>query len=414
MLHEAHTGPLAQLNYNPRARYYGSITTSGFYPFVLAQLWHWTADKACVEPLLGPAIRALKWLDSADVDADGFTEYQTRSTQGVQNQGWKDSDDAIVYEDGSQVPKPLAICEEQGIRYAAKLNLAEVLWWFDRRQEARQLYREAMELKKRFNDAFWMEEEGFIALALDPQKRRVRSIGSDAAHCLATGIVEKERVERTMARLFEPDLWSGWGIRTLSARHPAYNPYSYHRGSVWPVEHGPLAVAAYRYGFHERVAQLCRAQFELATLFDWNRLPECLSGHARDADHPFPAIYPAANSPQAWSVSTVLTLLQAMLGLQPYAPLHMLFIDPQLPDWLPEITLRNLRIADAVVTLRFYRTGRGTSAYQVLDRRGTLRVIRQPSPWSMSASLGERLRDVVRSISLGTLAHATGRRAPRR
>ncbi|MGH8076590.1 MAG: amylo-alpha-1,6-glucosidase [Lysobacter sp.] len=394
MLHEAHTGPLEQLNFTPKGRYYGAHTTSAFYPFVVAQLWHWTADRAAVAPFIEPALKAVRWLDSC-VGPRGFHEYRTRSRQGVENQGWKDSHDAIVYEDGRAVPAPIATCEEQGLVYAAKLNFAEVLWWFDRKEEAKRLFHEARELKQRFNDAFWMEREGFFAMALDPSQRPVRSIASNALHCVATGIADEEHVLRTMERLFAPDLFSGWGIRTLSSEHPAFNPYAYHRGTVWPVEHGPFAVGAYRYGLHDRVEQICRAQFEAAALFEHHRLPELFSGHARDADHPFPALYPAANSPQAWSSSTVFTLLQAMLGLQPFAPFRMLFIDPHLPTWLPDITLRRLRVADTELSLRFYRKADGTSDYEVLEQRGKLHVIRQPSPWSLTANFGERLKDLL-------------------
>jgi glycogen debranching enzyme len=401
MLHEAHTGPLAALNYTPQGRSYGSLTTSGFYPFVVAQLWHWTGDKSLVAPFVDPAVAALKWLDEcSDRNGDGFFDYKTRSTMGTENQGWKDSGDALVHADGSDVLKPIATCEEQGIAYAAKLNLAEVLWWLDRKDEAKRLAHEANELKKRFNEAFWMEDEGFFAMALDADRRQVRSIGSNALHCVATGIADEALVTRTLDRLFAPDMFSGWGVRTLSSDHPAYNPYSYHRGTVWPVEHGPFAVGAYRYGAHERVEQVCRAQFETAALFDHFRLPECLTGHARDEDHPFPAVYPAANSPQAWSATTSYTLLQALLGLQPYAPLKMLFIDPQLPPWLPEITISGMRVAKAVVSLRFFRRPDGTSDYEVLDKRGTVHVVRQPSPWSLTASFGERARDI-----LGGLVH---------
>ncbi|WEX74017.1 amylo-alpha-1,6-glucosidase [Sinorhizobium numidicum] len=402
MLHEAHTGPLAALNYTPKSRYYGSITTSGFYPFVVAQLWHWTGDKALVKPYLEPAIAALKWLDEfCDEDRDGFCEYKTRSELGLENQAWKDSGDAIVYEDGSQVPKPVATCEEQGIVYAAMMNLAEVLWWFDRGDEAKYLYKTARKLKKRFNDAFWMENEGFFAMALDPDKRQVGSIGSNALHCVATGIADRALVPRTLERLFAEDMFTGWGVRTLSSLHPAFNPYSYHRGTVWPVEHGPFAIGAYRYGCHDYVERICRSQFETAALFDFFRLPECIAGHQRDEDHPFPAVYPAANSPQAWSATTAYTLLQAMLGLQPFAPLRILFIDPWLPAWLPEITLSNLHVADATITIRFFRKANGQSGYQVLDKRGSLRVLRQPSPWSLTASYWERAKGVLMSLAPG-------------
>ena len=400
MLHEAHTGPLATLNYTPQGRSYGSLTTSGFYPFVLAQLWHWTGDKEMIRPFVEPAIAALKWLDScSDRNRDGFYDYRTRSKMGTENQGWKDSGDALVHADGSEAKVPIATCEEQGIAYAAKLNLAEVLWWLGRKDEAKLLADQAKELKQRFNERFWMEEEGTFAMAIDAKGDQVRSVGSNALHCVATGIADKSLVSRTLDRLLAPDMFSGWGVRTLSSDHPSYNPYSYHRGTVWPVEHGPFAVGAYRYGHHDRVEQICRAQFETAAMFDHFRLPECFAGHQRDEDHPFPALYPAANSPQAWSATTPYVLLQAMLGLQPYAPLNILFIDPYLPPWLPEVRVVGMRVADAVVSLCFFRDDDGRSDYQLLDLQGSLHVVRQPSPWSLTASFGERARGFLDSVT---------------
>ncbi|HEX3945040.1 MAG TPA: amylo-alpha-1,6-glucosidase, partial [Rhizomicrobium sp.] len=331
-------------------------------------------------------------------DRDGFYWYRTRSSQGVKNQAWKDSGDAIVYANGAQVADPIATCEHQGIIYAAKMNFAEVLWWFGRKEEAASHYRDAVALKKRFNAAFWMEEDRFVALALDSKGRQVRSITSNPLHCVATGILDERRVLPVLNRLFAPDMFSGWGVRTLSSEHPAYNPYAYHRGTVWPVEHGPFAVGAYRYGQHKFVEIICRSQFELASLFDHARLPECVAGHPRDQSHPFPALYPTANSPQAWSATTPFTLVQCMLGMQPFAPLKLLFIDPFLPPWLPEITLSNMRVGDATVSIRFFRTSSGRSDYKVLDKHGTLRIVRQPSPWSFTASLSERARDAFSSI----------------
>lgn len=402
MIHEAHTGPLSVLNYTPKGRNYGSITTSGFFPFVVAQLWHWTGDKNLVRPFIEPALKALNWLnDYCDPERRGFYRYQTRSRQGIENQAWKDSGDAIVYEDGSQVLKPLATCEEQGIVYAAKANLAEVLWWLDRTEESKQLFAEAHALKERFNEAFWMDGENCFAMALDRDGRQVKSIGSNPLHCVATGIADKALVPPTLNRLFTEDMFTGWGIRTLSSRHPAYNPYSYHRGTVWPVEHGPFAVGVYRYGFHDYVERVARSQFELAALFEHHRLPECIAGHQRDEDHPFPAVYPAANSPQAWSATTVYTILQAMLGLQPYAPLRMLFVDPFLPEWLPQIEIQGMCIADAAISLRFWRRPGGRCDYEILDKRGALQVFRQPSPWSLTADLLERTRDIAVSLLPG-------------
>jgi glycogen debranching enzyme len=402
MLHEAHTGPLKVLNFSPRLRYYGSITTSGFYPVALSELWHWTGDKELIRPLVEPALKALKWLDEyGDLDGDGFYEYLTRSEQGVINQAWKDSADAVVYEDGTQARPPIATCEEQGFAYLAKLHMSEVLWWLDEKDQAKRLFHEAEELKKRFNEAFWMEDEGFFAMGLDPEKRQIKSVTSNPGHCLATAIVDEALVPRTARRFIADDLFSGWGVRTLSSRHPAYNPYSYHRGSVWPVEQGTFALAFMRYGYHHVVELVARAQFEAAALFDFYRLPELFSGHGRDADHPFPAIYPQSNSPQAWSASTVFCLLQAMLGLYPYAPLNLLLLDPHMPEWLPELTLENLRVGDAAVTIRFYRKKQGAADYEVLDKRGTLHVFRQPSPWSLTASFAERLKDALTSLLPG-------------
>jgi glycogen debranching enzyme len=401
MLHEAHTGPLACLNVNPRARYYGSITTSGFYPVVLSELWHWTGDEAAVRPFVKPALEGLRWLDEYARRPDGFYYYLSRSSLGTRHQGWKDSGDAIVSEDGSPVEPPIATCEEQAFVHVAKLHLSEVLWWLGEKDLARRLYHEAAELKKRFAEAFWMEDEGFTAMARDAQGRQVRSVGSNGGHCVAAGILDEALVPRAVARMFAEDLFSGWGIRTLSDRHPAYNPYSYHRGSIWPVEHGSFAIGLLRYGLHAELDRLCRAQFEAARLFDFYRLPEVFAGHPRDADHPFPAFYREACSPQAWSASAVFALVQSLLGVYPYAPLKMLLVDPQLPPWLPEITLENVRVGGASADIRFFRKESGGSDYEVLETRGTLHVVRQPSPWSLTASFGERLKDALTSFLPG-------------
>jgi glycogen debranching enzyme len=402
MLHEAHTGPLSILEFNPRARSYSSITTSGLYAFIVAELWHWTGDRDLVRPYIEPALRGLQWLKRyGDLDGDGFYEYRPRSPMGPVHQAWKDSPDAIVGEDGALIEPPIATCEEQAFVYAAKLHLAETLWFFGEHDLSRTLFRETVELKKRFNEAFWMEDEGFFALGLDGDGRQIRSIASNAGHCLAAAIADHSLVEKTADRLFQPDLFSGWGIRTLSCDHPRYNPYSYHLGSIWPVEHGTFALGFWRYGLYDRVEQIARAQFEAAALFEHHRLPELFGGHPRDDEHPFPAIYPNANPLQAWSSSSVFALLQAILGLYPHAPLHLLVVDPHLPEWLPEITLRDLRVGKARVTIRFHRQEDGRSSYRILDQRGTLHVVRQATPWSLTAQPGARIRDALASLLPG-------------
>jgi glycogen debranching enzyme len=398
MLHEAHTGPLAALNYNPRSRYYGAATTSSFYPVVVSELWHWTGDKRLIRPLLKPALLGLRWKDQyTDPFDDGFYDYQSRSEQGNRHQGWKDSGDAIVYEDGRQVDPPVSTCEEQAFVSVAKLRMAEMLWFMGDRDLARRMFHEASELKKRFNDKFWMPDRHFFALGLDASRKQIKSISSNPGHLLACGIVHKDLAAPVASRLLRPDMFSGWGVRTLSSDHPAYDPYSYHRGSVWPVEQGTFALGMMRFGLIDELHKIARALFELSALFDYNRLPECFSGHPRDAEHPFPALYPKTNWPQAWSASSVFCILQAMLGIYPFAPAKLLFLDPQLPDWLPEITLRNLRVGKAAIDIRFYRKGNRTH-FDILEKKGSLRVLRQPSPWSLSAGFGERIKDVMESL----------------
>ena len=287
MLHEAHTGPLETLNFNPRARSYGSVTTSGFYPFVVSELWHWTGDLEIVKPFIDPALKAIAWKETNDLNSDGLFEYLTRSEQGTENQAWKDSWDAIVYEDGRVVKPPIATCEEQAFFYVAKMQFSELLYWLDRKDEARKMFDQAEELRKRINEAFWMPEENFYAMAIDPQGRQVRSIASNAGHLIACGVPDGNMVRPAADRLMSGDLFSGWGIRTLSDRHPAFNPYSYHRGTVWPVEQGAFALGFARYGLHDHLHCLCKAVFEAAGIFDFHRLPEVFSGHPRDEAHPW-------------------------------------------------------------------------------------------------------------------------------
>lgn len=400
MLHEAHAGPLAQLGWGARDRSYSSITTSGLYAFVLAELWHWTGDRDLVRRYVEPALRALAWLDrDGDPDGDGFYEYEARSPVGPVHQAWKDSPDAIVHEDGSDVDMPIATCEEQAFVYAAKVLMAETMWSLGEPAIAERLALQAAALKKRFNEIFWMEEEGTYALALDGRKRLVRTIASNAGHCIAAGIADTARVRRIADRLFQPDLFSGWGIRTLSTNHPRYNPFSYHLGSVWPVEQGTFALGFWRYGLHDRVQQLARAQFEAASMFEHNRVPELFGGHARDREHPFPGIYPNSNPLQAWSSSSVLMMLQAMLGLYPYAPLDLLVLDPHLPEWFPEVVLRDLRIGASTATIRFRRGNDGRTRIRVIEKSGPLRLLRQPSPWSLTTNSGERIADVLASLA---------------
>lgn len=393
MLHEARTGPLAHLHYEPFGRYYGAINSSTLFPIALLQLWDWTGDRARVGGLLDAAVAAVQWLDREAREGHGsFYAYQTRSRQGLKNQTWKDSDDALVYPDGRQVEQPAATCEEQAQAFSAKLSLATLLHEFGREGEARELHAQAEDLRERFERAFWSDRFGYYAMAIDPDGGAVHSAASNPIHCIATGIAASDRATATMQRLLRDDLFSGWGIRTLSDAHPAYNPYSYHRGTVWPAEHGPLAIGAARYGLHAQVERICRAQFEAAALFDHARIPECFAGHRRDRDHPFPALYPYTNAPQAWSATTALSLLQALLGLQPLASRAVLRLDPHLPTWLPRLDVLGLRVGAAKIDLRLRRGEDGSTGFEVLDQRGPLQIQTQPASWPPARDWSVALR----------------------
>jgi glycogen debranching enzyme len=401
IVHEMHADPLSVLNFRPKSLYYGSVSGSWLYPILVSELWHWTGNLETVRPFIGPAFKALKWADKHSLDETGFYRYQTRSNQGMKNQGWKDSNDAIVYPDGSQVATPIGTCEMQGFAYAAKQLFSEVLWWIGEISAASQLYKEATELKERFNELFWIDEEGTFAMGIDNQGELIRSVASDPGHCLLSGIVDQSRVMRVASRLLRKDMFSGWGVRTLSAEHVAYNPFSYHRGSVWPVENGNFVLAMARYGLLGEMHQLARALFETAQLFPHCRLPETLGGHERSDDSPFPGLYTKADWPQAWSASAVMTTLRAILGLFPYGAANLLVLDPHLPEWLPELTLENLRVGNARCTIRFERNSDGSTDYKVGDVDGKLHVVRQASPWSLTAGWAERVKDAFFSLVPG-------------
>lgn len=397
--HEIHTDPLAVLNFRPQSLYYGSVSSSFLFPTMVCELWHWTGDLEQARSYVKTAMGAIEWADKYSLDTTNFYRYKTRSKQGEKNQGWKDSDDAIVYPDGSQVKAPIGTCEMQGFMYAAKLHFSEVMWHLGEAQTARRLYKQAQELKARFNEKFWMEDEGSFGLGIDPDGELIRTVASDPGHCVLSGIAEESRVKRVVSRMMREDMFSGWGVRTLSAKHPAYNPFSYHRGSVWPVTNAAFVMAFGRYGLYGEMQQLAKAMFEAAGLFEHDRLPEVFGGHQRTGETPFPGLYTKADWPQAWSASAPFAMLQAMLGLYPYAPAHLLFVDPHLPEWLPEITMERLRVGKAVVALRFFRDAQGRSKYEIVDQRGKLQVVRQPSPWSLATGWAERIWDVVTSFT---------------
>ena len=406
LIHQARWGPLSLLGLDPFARYYGDYATPPDFLIMLGQYLAWTADLATTRALLPAARRAIEWLDRyADLDGDGFIEYLTRSEQGVEHQGWKDSFDAIVDQRGEIIDPPVATSELQGYWYAGLEQAGLAFLAAGDRGYGLDLLRQARDLKRRFDRAFWMEDEGFYALALGPDKRPVRSIASNAGHLLAAGIVPPEKGYRVARRLLAPDLFSGWGVRTLSSAHPAYHPFSYHRGSVWPVENGTIAFGLARYGCWDELHRLAEGLFASTELFAEGRLPEALGGIARDAQHPHPGIYPQSNEPQGWSASVIVLTVQALLGLRaaalPGAPWALLLVDPHLPAWLPDLRLAGVRVGQASVDLEFRRTMGGETRYRVTRRTGAVRVLRQPVPRGRESSLRRRAVAALASLPHG-------------
>lgn len=358
--HELRNGELAHFNRIPHTPYYGTADATPLYLIVLHETWKWTGDQSLLHQYRDVALRCLEWIDqSGDFDGDGFQEYKTRSSQGIENQGWKDSGDAIVYPDGVQVKAPMALCELQGYVFDAWLRMAEVFTVLGEPERAVTLRQKAADLRHRFEQAFWCEDLGYYAFALDAEKQPVRTIASNVGHCLWSGIVSPDRAKRVVQKLMEPQMWSGWGIRTLSANHPSFNPYSYHLGSIWAHDNGIIALGCKRYGFSQEAAQIARGISGAASYFENYRLPEVYAG-IQQQKGAFLIQYAQANVPQAWAAGSIFHLLQAILGLQADAPNHQLFIDPDLPAWLPDITLHQLTIGKATLDLRFWRDGEQT------------------------------------------------------
>lgn len=384
--HEIRFGELAHFHKVPHTPYYGTADATILYLIVLHEAWKWLGDDGLLRQYYDVALRCLGWIDQyGDLDGDGFQEYQTRCSQGYEDMGWKDAGDAVVYPDGSRVRQPKALCELQGYVYDAWMRMAEVFAALGEGERATELRKKAAALQGRFEERFWCEDIGFYALALDPNKRPVRTIASNAGHCLWSGIASREHAARVVERLLQPDMWSGWGIRTLSTRNPAYNPFSYQRGSVWPHDNGIIALGFKRYGFAAEAARIARDISEAASHFVSYRLPELYAGIERRLGT-FPVPYLRANVPQAWAAGTLFHLLQAILGLQADAPNNHLYISPQLPSWLPDLKLEGLKVGTSRFDLRFWREGNRTR-WEVLSQEGDIRVQEKPwGPWSMRTS----------------------------
>jgi glycogen debranching enzyme len=375
ILHELRVGELARTGQIPHTPYYGTVDATPLFLMVAGAYYRWTLDIETMQRLRPALDAALSWIDEwGDRDGDGFVEYQRRSPAGLRNQGWKDSEDAVVHADGSLAEGPIALVEVQGYVYEAKLAVADVYDALGDQPRAARLRGEAATLRTAFNEAFWNAEDEFFVLALDGRKEQVRSITSNPAHCLYCGIIDDDKALRVAERLMAPDMFSGWGIRTLSSSSAAYNPMSYHNGSVWPHDNAIAAAGLKRYGFDAATNRIASGLFDVASGARDFRLPELLCGFQRDRSKAIVA-YPVACIPQAWASAAPFMLVQALLGISAHAPENSLTIDrPRLPEWLGTVEIRNLRVARSNVNLSFHYSASGSSAFSLVEQQGDVRV----------------------------------------
>jgi glycogen debranching enzyme len=381
IMHEIRYGELAERRLIPHTPYYGTADATILYLIVLSELFRWTADKGVLERLRETALACLSWIDHyGDRDGDGFQEYQTRSPKGYYNQGWKDASDASLYPDGSLVKLPIGTCELQGYVYDAKLRMAQVFEALGESALVDQLQRQAERLRQQFDQAFWLDHDRYIAYCLDGDKRPVASVTSNPGQCLWSGIVEPRRASAIVTRLFKEDMWSGWGIRTLSAEHPAYNPLEYQRGSVWPHDNGIIAAGLAAYGYREEANRVVGAIFDAASMFAHFRLPELFAGFPRDSES-CPVQYLQANTPQAWASGCVFHLVRTMLGIHPDAPRGRLYIDPALPEGVDRLRLTNLQVGGDRLSLEFWRSAGKTNFDVIEGRPGRIAIEAGPPPW---------------------------------
>jgi glycogen debranching enzyme len=336
-------------------RYYGTIDATPLYLILLSEVWRWTDDAGLVRDLKGPALRALEWIERyGDLDGDGFVEYLKRSDKGLDNQSWKDSGVSMKFSDGTLAQAPIAPAEVQGYVYDAKVRTAEMarVVWRDR-DLADRLERDAGELARRFNEVYWIESRGgYYALALDRDKRRVDALCSNIGHLLWSGIVLPERVDAVVDALMGEELWSGWGVRTMSTGDAGFNPLEYHDGTVWPHDNSLVAWGLARYGRWPEVQRIIRRMIQASVHFE-HQLPEVFAGFAR-TETPFPIAYPTASRPQAWAAGTPVLLLQLLLGLEPDRHRHTLVshASEELPTWAGSLKLAGVRAFGRVWDVR--------------------------------------------------------------
>lgn len=355
ILHELRLGELANLNLIPQTPYYGTVDATPLFLVLLTEYVNWTGNIELVRQLESNVDRALEWIDiHANMEGNGFAYYAVRSPLGIYNHGWKDSPDSISRSDGTLAKQPIAVAEVQGYVYMAKRGLAPLLRRLGRESDAARLEKEAGELKDRFNRHFWMKDRQFFAQALDAEGM-CDVISSNPAQCLWTGIIDQKYVKYLVDRIFRDDMFTEWGIRTLSSKEKRYNPLGYHNGTVWPHDNAIITMGLRKYGFIKEMSLLFTGMYEAARAFEDYRLPECFAGLTR-SEYGIPVKYPVACRPQAWASGTMPFMLTACLGMAPDALNNRLIINkPHLPSWLDNVQFNNVKVGNTLIDLNFRR-----------------------------------------------------------
>ncbi len=379
ILHELRTGELARAGEIPHSPYYGTVDATPLFLILLAHHASWTGSLSLFQELEANVERALEWIDRyGDSDGDGYVEYRSSSEHGLINQGWKDSGDAIIDPGGRVATPPIALVEVQGYVYAAKLGIADLWRRAGHAEKADRLEREAARLRAAVNRDFWLPEIGCYALAIEADKRPLAVVSSNAGHLLWSGIADREKADLTASRLMADDMFSGWGIRSLSASERGYNPVGYHLGTVWPHDNSLIAAGFKWYGYENAVLRVFDGMVKAAMHFEHYRLPELFTGFS-ERDYDEPIRYPVACHPQAWSSGAVPFLLMNLLGVQPDAfGRRLRIVRPSLPSFADYLELRGLRVGQATVDLRFERSHGGDVAVRTLDLEGALAITVEP------------------------------------
>ncbi len=374
ILHETRSCEMAVLGEVPFGHYYGSVDSTPLFVWLAARYFERSGDLETIRALWTNIEAALTWIDHyGDRDGDGFVEYYRVSENGLTNQGWKDSSDSVMHADGTLATGPIALCEVQAYVYAARKEAAALATALGYRSRAQDLERAAEKLRLAFEEKFWLEELGTYAIALDGAKQPCRIRSSNAGQVLASGIAAPERAQLVAANLMTPEMFSGWGVRTLSADAPRFNPMSYHNGSVWPHDNALIALGLSRYGLKRGASAIFEGLFGAASHMEMMRFPELFCGFPRRRGMA-PVLYPVACAPQAWASVVPFALLQACLGLELcFARREIRFNNPQLPKFLEEIHINDLELAGASVNLRLRRRGANTEV-AIVSQRGEVSI----------------------------------------